>query len=101
LRVSGETLDFLKERIEAHILRPRLRRRSSTTGLQKKGQSAGCFTRPAEIRSEVEAGGRPGWLFGFDWEILKLPFHRLHIASPAAAKNPVGSPPTRLVKLIR
>ena len=60
LRVSGETLDFLKERrIEAHIL-PTTVRRSSTTALQKKGQSAGCFTRPAEIRGYLASGNFKG-----------------------------------------
>ena len=29
------------------------------TSLRKKGQSGGCFTRPAEIRGDVEPGGRP------------------------------------------
>jgi hypothetical protein len=96
LRVPGETLDFLKGGASKRISCRRLRRRSSTTGLQKKSQSGGCFTRPAEIRGDAEAGGRPAWLFGFDWEFLKLPFHppaTVYISlSPAAANNPVGTP---------
>jgi hypothetical protein len=62
LRVPGETLDFLKEwRVEARIL-PTTEAAELYNRLAKEGPVGGCFTRPAEIRSDVEAGGRPGYL---------------------------------------
>jgi hypothetical protein len=65
LRVPGETLEFLKgRRIEAHIL-PTTEAAELYNRLAKEGPVGGCFTRPAEIRGDVEAGGGLARLFGF------------------------------------
>ena len=55
LRVPRETLDFLKERrIEAHIL-PTTQAAELYNRLAKEGSVGGCFTRPAEIRGDIDS----------------------------------------------